>query len=344
MIKTGNRNFWIAQTIGWSIMAGSILLVQFLAGFPMKLLLYNSLTPMAVGFLLTTTYRYIIRKSEWRKWNLSKTLIFLLGSTFLLTSVFMVCVFLVIKFIYGLHGLTVSAFLGNMFVFTLIILSWNLIYFTVHYFNNWTQAELEKWQLAAEMKDAQLGALKSQINPHFVFNTINNIRSLILEDKEKAREMLLNFSDMFRYSLKNSDQLKVELQDELEIVNQYLELLSIQYEDKLHYKIQVDESLQQIELPPMMLQLLIENAVKHGISQFKQGGCILIDINEEDGFANISVSNSGRLSTAPGWEDQLGVGLDNIKRRLELIYNGQASMEISEIENSVIASIKIPMS
>ena len=75
--------------------------------------------------------------------------------------------------------------------------------------------------------------MKSQINPHFVFNTINNIRSLILEDEEKAREMLLNFSDLFRYSLKNSNQTRVSLEDELEIVNQYFELLSIQYEDKL---------------------------------------------------------------------------------------------------------------
>ncbi len=84
--------------------------------------------------------------------------------------------------------------------------------------------------------------------------------------------MLLNFSDLFRYSLKNTDQSKVTLKEELEIVNQYLELLSIQYEDKLHYKIQVEEGLELFELPPMMLQLLVENAVKHGISQFKEGG------------------------------------------------------------------------
>ena len=344
MIQTGNRNFWIAQTIGWSLIAGSNLLVQHLAGLPKELLLCNSLTPMIVGFLLTSIYRYIIRRLDWRKWNLSKTLAFLMGSTFLLTLVFMVVVFLVVRFVYGYHSLTIANFLGNMFVFTLIILTWNLIYFSVHYFNNWTQAEIEKWQLAAEMKDAQLGSLKSQIKPHFVFNTINNIRSLILEDREKAREMLLNFSDLFRYALKNTDQSKVELKEELEIVNQYLELISIQYEDKLQYKIQVDDGLEAFQLPPMMLQLLVENAVKHGISQFKEGGSILIDIEYEADILNIKVRNTGNLNTSSSLGDQLGVGLENIRKRLDLIYNGKATMKMSEIENYVVASIKIPLS
>ena len=279
MIKTGNKNFWIAQIFGWVLLAVSNLLVQYLAGVPEKILLINSLIPMTIGFILTTIYRQIIRKLKWHKWNFNKSIAFLVGSTIILTVVFMLSVFIVILIIKGLHGLTIASFLGTMFSFTLVLLTWNLIYFSIHYFNNWTQAEIERWKLEAVMKEAQLGSLKSQIRPHFVFNTINNIRSLILEDEEKAREMLLNFSDLFRYALKNTDQSKVTLREELEIVNQYLELLSIQYDDKLNYKIQVEEGLELIELPPMILQLLVENAIKHGISQFTKGGSIFIDIN-----------------------------------------------------------------
>ena len=344
MIRTGNRNFWIAQIIGWSILSGTNLLVQVLAGFPKDLLLYNSLTPFVIGFLLTTAYRYIIKELDWRKWNLTKTVAFLFGSTFLLTAVFLVCVFLIYRVIYGSHSVTAASFIGNMLIFSIILLCWNLIYFSIHYFNNWTQAEIEKWQLAAEMKDAQLGSLKSQIKPHFVFNTINNIRSLILEDKEKARDMLLNFSDLFRYALKNTDQSKVELKEELEIVNQYLELLSIQYEDKLHYQIQVDEGLETVEIPPMMLQLLVENAIKHGISQFKEGGSVLINIERKEGVLTIQVRNTGNLVTASRLGDQLGVGLANISKRLELIYNGKANLQMSETGNYVVASINIPIS
>jgi len=318
-------------------------LVQILAGFPNEHLLYNSLTPLITGFILTTIYRYIIRELDWRKWTLNKTLIFLLGSTVILTSVFMVIVFFAFRFVLGAHALSMASFLGNMFIFTLIILTWNLIYFSIHYFNNWNQAEIEKWKLAAEIKDAQLGSLKSQIKPHFVFNTINNIRSLILEDKEKAREMLLNFSDLFRYALKNTDQSKVDLKEELEVVNQYLELLSIQYEDKLQYKIQVEDGLEEFQLPPMMLQLLVENAVKHGISRFKEGGSIFIDIDQDDGFLNIRVKNTGSLNTSSSLGDQLGVGLENIRKRLELIYNGKATLKMSETDNNVVATIKLPM-
>jgi len=343
MIKTGNRNFWIAQTIGWAFMAGSNLVVQKLAGLPIDIVIYNSLAPFLTGFLLTTGYRYIIRRLDWRKWNLGRILLLLSGSTLLLAFVFLLIVYGIFRLVHGQHDLTLPAFLSSMFIFSLIILTWNLIYFSIHYFNNWTEAETEKWKLTAEIKDGQLAFLKTQIRPHFVFNTINNIRSLILEDKEKAREMLLHFSDLFRYALKNTEESTVELQEELEIVRQYLELLSIQFEDKLQYTIRVDKSVEALKIPPMMLQLLLENAVKHGISQRKDGGLILIDIDQADGFANLRVQNTGKLNTSPGLDEQMGVGLDNIRQRLELIYDGKASLTIGEVENNVLAIIKIPM-
>ena len=299
--------------------------------------------PVITGFLLTSIYRYFIRKLNWRNWSLKKTIIFLIVSTITLTLVFMLITFSCVLFVNGLHGMTTASFLSSMFSFILILLTWNLIYFSIHYFNNWTLAEIDKWKLDSVMKEAQLGSLKAQIKPHFVFNTINNIRSLILEDEEKAREMLLNFSDLFRYSLKNTNQSKVTLQEELEIVNQYLDLLSIQYEDKLQYKIKVEDGLETYQLPPMILQLLVENSIKHGISQFIKGGMISIEIDAKDEFLNIKVKNSGSLVKASNLEDQLGVGLGNIKKRLDLIYDGNATMKMTEIENNVVVSIKIPV-
>jgi len=98
-----------------------------------------------------------------------------------------------------------------------------------------------------------------------------------------------------------------------------------------------------MELPPMMLQLLVENAVKHGISQFKEGGNILIDIEQGKGFMNIHVRNTGNLKTSSSLGDKLGVGLENIRKRLELIYNGKANLQMKEVNEYVVASIKIPM-
>ena len=343
MIKTGNKNFWIAQLIGWGIVALTNLTVQLLAGFSIKLVFFNAVAPLLVGFLVTAVYRYLVKNSEWKNWTFKKTFAVIIGSTVLLTFVHLGILNIFFISALGLEGFSLVEFLSNLMIFGILMLTWNMIYFCIHYFNNWNQAELEKWKLAAEMKDAQLGSLKSQINPHFVFNTLNNIRSLILEDQEKARDMLLNFSDLFRYALKNTDQSKVNLKEELNIVDQYLELLSIQYEDKLQYKINVDDGLEDMELPPMMLQLLVENAVKHGISQFKEGGNILIDIEHSQSFMNIHVRNTGNLKTSASLGDKLGVGLENIRKRLDLIYNGKANLQMKEVNEYVVASIKIPM-
>ena len=343
MIKTGNKNFWKAQLIGWFTMAFSNLIVQLIAGFPTKVLIYNSLIPLVLGFSVTTAYRYLIKDLNWKHWSFGKMLGLIIVSTFLLGLIVAFLALFLFEFISVKEEITLAKFLSNFIIFSILMLAWNSIYFCVHYFNNWNRAEIEKWKLAAEIKDAQLGSLKAQINPHFVFNALNNIRALILEDKDKAREMLQNFSDLFRYALKNTDQSKVPLEQEVEIVNQYLELLSIQYEEKLRYEVVVDSGLEAVKIPPMMLQLLVENAVKHGISQFKEGGEVLVEVAQTQGELIINVKNTGSLGVSASLGDKLGVGLENIRKRLDLIYNGKANLEMKELNNQVIASIQIPM-
>ena len=343
MITTGNKNFWKAQLIGWGTVMFTNFLIQFFAGLPTELLIYNALIPLVIGFLITTGYRYLVKGLDWKNWQFKKIILMIIGSTILLTVVFVSIAFSIFALILDDEKLPLASLLSNAMIFFIIFLNWNMIYFCIQFFNSWNKAEVEKWKLAAEIKDAQLGSLKSQINPHFIFNTINNIRSLILEDKEKARDMLLNFSDLFRYALKNTDQSKVTLKEELEIVNQYLELLSIQFEHKLNYKIDIDTGLENKTIPPMMLQLLVENAIKHGISQYKEGGSILININQGDEFLNIHVKNTGSLDKSAKLGDKLGIGLENIRKRLDLIYSGKANFNMNEMDNFVIASIKIPV-
>ena len=343
MFKTGNRNFWIAQVIGWSIVGFSNFAVQLIAEYELSLAFANSSLTMVIGILVTSLYRNLIKKQDWKYWKFSTIIGLIIGSTILLTSVFMALSSFVFIYVLKFEGLTIVDILSNLFIFGIMFLAWTLIYFCVHYFNSWHNAELEKWKLAAEVKDAQLGALKSQINPHFIFNALNNIRALILEDPEKARTMLVNFSDLFRYSLQYTDQSKVPLEQEIAVVKQYLELLSIQFEDKLQYDIQVDPQLNQYDIPPMILQLLVENAIKHGVSQNKEGGTIQVNIHQGNGLLLIDVKNSGSLKAKATLGERLGVGLDNIKKRLDLIYNGKASMKMQEIENHVVASIQIPI-
>jgi len=215
MITTGNKNFWKAQLIGWGTAMFTNFIVQYYAGFPTDLLIYNSVIPLVICFLITTGYRYLIKESEWKNWNFGKILLMIIGSTILMTVIFLLFASFIFAVLLDEGGIGLSGLLGNSMIFAILFLNWNMIYFCIQFFNSWNKAEVEKWKLAAEIKDAQLGSLKSQINPHFIFNTINNIRSLILEDKEKAREMLLNFSDLFRYALKNTDQSTVTLKDKI---------------------------------------------------------------------------------------------------------------------------------
>lgn len=342
MIQTGHRNFWIAQGIGWGGFALANLGVQFTAGLSLKLLLINSVFPLIIGILITTIFRFCIRKYNWKKWSLFKMILMIFGSTLLQTTILIAIFFLILNPLLGLGESHISSILSNALIFLIIFWNWNLFYFCIHYANNWHYSEAEKWKLLAEMKDAQLGSLKSQINPHFVFNALNNIRSLIQENPEKARDMLLNFSDLFRYSLKHAETPTVKLKQELEVVQQYLELLSIQFEDKLKYTINVEESLLSLQIPPMILQILIENAVKHGISRYKEGGIINLEIFKRSNFLQIDVKNTGSLKPKTALGEKLGIGLENIKERLQLIYDGQANFNIQELNNFVITTIKIP--
>lgn len=342
MIKTNTKNFWIAQCIGWGMVSLSNTFVQWYAGLDLQLVFTNTILPFVVGVSITSLFRRWYKKVDWTKWSLLRMIGFIGTSTFLQTILMVVTMFVLIKLLLFSEVNFVS-FLANFMIFGIILLAWNALYFGIYYFNHWHYSEIEKWQLAAEIKDAQLGSLKSQINPHFVFNAINNIRSLILEDPEKARDMLMNFSDLFRYSLTHSDNSTVLLKEELEVVNQYLELLSIQFEEKLEYRVEVEDRLLEEKIPPMILQILIENAVKHGISQRRKGGLVEIHIQELNKQFLIQVKNTGSLNSKMSIEESLGVGLENIKKRLSLIYNGQANFTMSEQNNMVVASINIPL-
>jgi len=350
MIKTGNRNFWIAQALGWGLFAIVNFIIQYAAikdagkleETDGKLWL-NSMIAFTCGILVTSIYRYFIKSRSLNLLHFRRTLLYIVVSTIILTLAFLLLINLLLMIRHEGRVLTTIEFLGNAFIFSILLLIWNSLYFLIHYIHSWKNAESEKWQLAASVKEAQLGNLKSQINPHFMFNAINNIRSLISEDPDKAKEMLLNFSDMFRYSLVNNGQSLVSIRDEVEVVKKYFDLLSIQFEERLDYKIDVNESLLEHEVPPMMLQLLVENAIKHGISELPDGGLVEVNVNSENGQIYLVVTNSGSLNDSESLQQKLGVGLKNIKERLQLLYGSLGIFELLEENGSVKAVVSYPI-
>ncbi len=188
------------------------------------------------------------------------------------------------------------------------------------------------------LKTAELANLKNQLNPHFLFNAINSIKALTLSDPHLARHALTELSQLLRTSLTMGDQHLVSLDTEINFVKDYLFLEKIRYEQRLNYSFDVDKNILHTKIPPMSLQLLVENAIKHGIGKCKAGGEIIIKAYNYDNIFTLKVINTGKLlpNNSP-----TGVGLKNLEKRLMLNFQEKAIFKVSEENNFVVASITI---
>ena len=228
----------------------------------------------------------------------------------------------------------------NIPFFATLFFIWLFVYITLNIYHQLKNVQLKQATLESNLKESQLNTLKGQINPHFIFNSLNNIRGLILEDTKKSREMITRLSEMLRYSLTKNETDAIALEDELEMVDNYIAISKIQMEDRLQFDKNIEVNPYGIKIPPMIIQMLVENAAKHGIANLKNGGVISLNIKQEQKKLFIEVSNSGKLSID---SNSTQLGLKNIKQRLELLYKGNAHFNLAEKNNQVVATIQIPI-
>lgn len=160
------------------------------------------------------------------------------------------------------------------------------------------------------------------------------------EDVERARLMLTSLSENLRYSLTRSNANSIALEDELEVVENYIDLAKIQFEERLQFETDIDKNTLLLLIPPMIIQMLVENSIKHGIAKLKNGGFVRLSSKINDGLLEIIVVNSGSITQS---ENTTELGLENIKKRLNLLYGNNATFSLNEIENTVVATIQIPM-
>jgi len=341
-ISSGNLSkwYWTLQILGWSLyLIINLIFVFTFVDFSMAYIIAH-LNICFSGFLFTHLFRKYIFQQGWSKLSINKLSLQFIISWLILALVWALYVFPSNTLIYQIAG-DKFHLIGMVFPMAIIILLWLLIYFGVHTFVHFKQSEIEKLKLDAALKDAELIALKSQINPHFIFNSLNNIRSLIIEDAEKSREMITHLSDLLRYSIQFNNQEKVTLEKEMEIVKNYLELESIQYEDRLRYDIHIPSETLEIKVPPMTVQLLVENAIKHSISKLPDGGEVKIRsyLLVED--LVVEVENTGSLIES---SDGTGIGLKNASERIRLLFGKLASFDIKNIsQNRVRARFTLPI-
>jgi hypothetical protein len=347
--KGRNRAFWTLQLGGWIFI--NVLSLLVLKDVGAEFLIFSVVSGVLSGILSTTPLRYYLRKHiifDGLNWQVVARIfgVIVVGSL-----VYGLCNFLsgylyVNYFETEENEIVKSILKGYNSIWLLIINSmiivgiWVMCYLTIKLLLKLNADRLERLELNTSLKEAQLNTLKGQINPHFMFNSLNNIRGLMLEDVERSREMLTKLSEMLRYSLTENDINATSLESELEMVNHYVDLSKIQFEDRLKFHSEIDPESLNVEIPPMVVQLLVENAIKHGISDRKEGGEVRLSTRVYQGFLEIEVANDGILKLR-GNTTQLG--LKNIRQRLKLLYGTRGEFQLSQREDRVIATVKIPI-
>jgi len=343
LLKNRNKIYWICQVSGW----GGFFIFNFLIyisfdGFHWKRAITFPYFAL-VGITATHILRAIIKKRKWIEKSPKELLSRVLLSTFLVSFI-MVLVVMGVNYGAGLMHrgeFKIGGFLAILFNTGILIFLWSIIYFLVHYFENYKKSEIERWVWEAAVKDFELKTLKSQLNPHFMFNALNSIRALIEENPSRAKQAINQLSNIFRYSLKIERTETVPFEEEIKTVEDYLGLEQVRFEERLKYKIEYLPEVRNIEIPPMMIQTLVENGIKHGLSKLPEGGFVNVTAEKARNFLIIEIENSGSVS-----EDAMtlskGYGISNTKQRLHLLYGDQATFSISNFNSHVKVKIILP--
>jgi len=238
-------------------------------------------------------------------------------------------------------GGAITALVSLVFIWSITVFLWEVIYFGVHYFERLQRSEIEKLRLEVAAKDAELRVLLSQVNPHFIFNCLNSLRALITEDPARAQGMVTELSNILRYTLQSGRTDTVPLASELEAVSAYLKLEGIRLEERLQVSLEADPQTLETRIPPMLLQTLVENGIKHGVARLPRGGEIQVAARVESEAVKIRVRNSGQLVEGG---NSTHVGLNNARERLRLLYGNAASLVLRNAgSDAVVAEISIPL-
>lgn len=333
------RFYWLAQFIGWTAYC-SLLTLSVYTNDPEhvdSVFFFNVSIIIISGISVTHLQRWMFIKLGWLSFKLPRLIPRLILSSFFF-SILIAIIDLSTDYLTNVNTIQnnpieISDVIVNVFSILLLVLFWNAIYFTFHFFQQSRNQEIHNLELTASNRESELKNLRSQLNPHFLFNSLNSIRALISVEPEKAKISITTLSNLLRQSLVLGKENLVALESELNLAKSYLELEKIRFEERLSVEWLLTPGLEYFEIPPFTLQMLVENAIKHGISNLKDGGIVQVTVSDSDNFINIQVKNSGTLEDVV----DLGVGIENIKQRLALQYGEGASFELFEKDDFVYA-------
>lgn len=340
--------YWKCQLIGWSLVSTYWAYTVYTRDdYGVLYTFLNYVLDASIGIFITHFYRKISLKEKWKELSIKKLLIRVIPSILLLAIIYVLInnfkwyVFWTYLIKNEVDFLTSLVYWDPIFITGLRLMSiWILAYHLYHYYQKEVVTAKENAQLSIIVKQAQLDNLSAQLNPHFLFNSLNSIKSLVIENPDTARRSIDLLSDLLRSSLYEKDKDLISIKEELSLVKDYIELEKMRFEERLQLEITIDKTLNTFKIPTLSIQLLIENAIKHGIDLIVKGGIINLTIQKQQNFVEIIVVNPGKINN----KKSTGLGLKNLQKRLEIQYKNKAVFSLLALNtNEVEAKITIPI-
>ena len=277
--------------------------------------------------------------------NLVKIVINHLTAAVLATAVWLLAGYLFITLVLN-FGENFSTFFETTLIWRILLgILLNLLvtafYYIIIYYSNLKERTVRETELKNLVTEAELKSLKFQINPHFIFNSLNSMSALTTIDPDKAKSMILKLADFLRYTLANNEKQKNKLNEELKNIKLYLEIEKIRFEDKFEYVEEIDPGCLTVEVPNMILQPIFENAIKHAVYETFETVTLKLTCTCENEYMKITLSNNFEEETKP--KKGAAIGLKNINNRLELIYGQKELMKVEKEKNNFRVILYIPV-
>jgi len=340
---TQKKLYWICQLAGWLIFVlFQCVFAQLDGNFNISFAISQFIL-FVFGVFLSHVYRSIIIQFGWLRLNTLLVIPLVIFASVLFATLHDYGQY-ALESLLNISGnkhqnniVVVSAVLNLAFVYFF----WSLIYFLFHFIQNYKRAEIENLKWEASINEIELNKLKSQLNPHFMFNAMNSIRALVDENPLKSKEAITQLSNLLRNTLQMGKNKVIAFDEEIKIVKDYLALESVRYEERLKVIMQIDARSSEFEVPPLMIQTLVENGIKHGISKLTEGGILELITKIEKEKLIIIIRNSGQLKE--NTTSDSGFGIKNTVQRLQLLYGSAASLKMKNQDlNYVITELIIP--
>ena len=343
--------YWLAQFLGWG--AYFVLSVLLLFNTQQLLLTFNLFTYISssifISILISHGLRVVIIKKDLVSGTIPRLILWTLclsltaAGLLELAQDYISTRIITVDFIEGFIPEENENFNFNEFIFAtfrslLLFLMWCGFYLAYMFIEKARKQEILNLQWDASKNEIELKNLRAQLNPHFLFNSLNSIRALVEIDPEQSKTAITGLSTLLRSSINLGKKKIVNLEDEMELVKNYLELEKIRFEERLRIDYKIADNSLKCEIPPLMVQTIVENAIKHGISQMIDGGVITLESNFDGNSLTISITNPGKL------DQQLantGIGIKNTQRRLSILFGDKGHFVINQKGDLVDAKIKI---